>query len=72
MLESLLPALLIIAIALLFLCVRLFWGKRFPKTHVDSSPHLARRGIHCARTQDREARTPSPHRVAERRKDSLR
>lgn len=58
--------LLIIAIALAFFAVKLFFGKRFPSTHVDSSPELARRGIHCARTQDLEARTPSPHRVSER------
>ena len=56
-----------LAIGMALLCVRLWVGKRFVRTHVDQNPHLRKQGIHCAQSQDREARRPNTHRVSERR-----
>ncbi len=58
--------LLIIAIAVAFLSVRLFVGRRFVHTHVDGNKALNRQGIHCAQSQDRKARRDNPYRVSEK------
>lgn len=48
---------IILAIAVLLLAVRLLAGKKkFVHTHVDGNKEMARRGIHCVKRQDREAR----------------
>lgn len=48
---------IILALCLGLLCVKLIFKKngRFPDTHIDSSPDLRKKGIYCARTQDRQA-----------------
>lgn len=66
MIQTFLFCLALLGFALALLCVRLLLGRRFVHTHVTGNAALARRGIHCAQTQDREQRTPSRHRIAER------
>ncbi len=58
MLESLLLSVLIIAIALAFLCVKVLLKKngRFTSMHIHDSEAMKERGIHCVMDQDREAR----------------
>lgn len=58
--------LLPLALAVALLCVRLFFGKNFVHTHVDGNKALRRRGIHCAKAQDRQMRAASRHAVKER------
>lgn len=58
--------LLPLALAVVLLCVRLFFGKDFVHTHVDGNKALHRKGIHCAKAQDRQMRTVSRHAVKER------
>ena len=50
--------------SILLLSVGIFKGK-FVNTHVSSNKDLARKGVRCATSQDREARTKKPHRVSE-------
>lgn len=45
-----------IAVSVALLSVRLFFGKRFVKTHVDQSKAMRERGIHCVAAQDAEMR----------------
>ncbi len=70
MLEIFAITLLIISIAVAFLSVRLFAGRRFVHTHVDGNRALNKQGIHCVQSQDRNARRPNPRRVSERRKEN--
>lgn len=70
MMEILLFSLLIIAICMLFLCVRLFFGRRFVNSHVDGNPALRRRGIRCVQSMEAAERRPNPHRVREKRDKS--
>lgn len=58
---------LIIASGLVFLCIRLFFGKRFVHTHVDGNRHLNKKGIHCVQALDAADRCKRPHAVSERR-----
>jgi len=68
--EILLTTTLIIAIAIAFLCVKLFFRKNgsFTSQHIHDSEAMRERGIHCVMDQDREMRTRSPFAVSERRK----
>ena len=52
-----LATIIILIICMALFCVRSLLEKngRFPNTHVDSSPALRKKGIACARTQDRQA-----------------
>lgn len=59
-------SLLIIAICLIFLCVRLFFGRQFVHTHVDGNKAMQARGIHCAQSFDAEERRDNPFRVSEK------
>lgn len=45
---------LVICVVLLSVKVLLKKGGRFPNTHIDGNRALGKKGIHCARTQDRE------------------
>ncbi|MDR0937828.1 MAG: hypothetical protein LBN29_00510 [Mediterranea sp.] len=58
MLETVLLALLIVAISLLLLGVKVFFTKngKFPNEHVSGNEALRAKGIGCAQSQDREAR----------------
>lgn len=58
--------LLIVAISLILLSVRLFFGKPFVKTHVSQSKAMRQRGIGCVESQDTIARMDNPKRVNER------
>lgn len=60
-----LPSLIIVGIAIGLLSVGIFWKGKFVNTHVSGNKALARRGVRCATTQDREARRPNPHAVQE-------
>lgn len=57
--------LLIVAICMILLCVRLFFGRSFVKTHVDQSNAMRQRGIGCVQSQDAAARIDNPKRVKE-------
>lgn len=53
---------LLITIGILTVCIILMSIQtilkkdgQFPNAHIGNSPELKRRGIHCAKTQDREA-----------------
>lgn len=58
MLPTLLITLFIVAVALVLLCVKLLLvkGGKFPNTHVGGNKAMQRKGIHCVKAQDREAR----------------
>lgn len=58
MIETLLLTVLIIAIAMVLLCVKVLLKKngRFSSQHVHDNPGLRKQGIHCVMDQDREAR----------------
>ena len=58
--------LLIVAISLALLCIRLFFGKSFVKTHVDQNKAMRQRGIRCVQAQDAEMRHNSRTTVQER------
>lgn len=58
--------LLIVAISLILLSVRIFFGKAFVKTHVSQSKAMHQRGIGCVESQDAIARMDNPKRVNER------
>lgn len=53
---------IIVGIAMLFLCVRLLFKKngRFVKTHVSQSKAMRDRGITCVQSQDYAMRHQSP------------
>lgn len=70
MTELLLYSTLIIAIAMAFFCVKLFFRKNgsFTSQHIHDSEAMKERGIHCVVDQDREMRTPSSFSVSERNK----
>lgn len=65
MLEVFLFSLLIIATGIVFLCVRLFFGKRFVHTHIDGNKHLNKKGIHCVQALDAADRRERRHAVRE-------
>jgi len=67
MTEILLSSTLIIAIGMLFLCVKLVFRKNgsFSSQHIHDSQAMRERGIHCVMDQDREMRRRSPHAVRE-------
>lgn len=56
----------ILVASMAILCVRLFAGRRFVRTHVDQNPHMRRRGIRCVQSQDAEARISNGRHVSER------
>ena len=64
--HALLPALLIIAVAIIFLSVRLFFRKGFVHTHIDGNKARNDKGIHCALSYDGELRAPKKHAVPEK------
>ncbi len=67
MLQAFIFSLLIVAIGIVLLCVRLFFGKGFVHTHIDGNRALNRKGIHCVQAQDAEARRQRRTAVKERR-----
>ena len=70
MIELLLSSALIIAIAVAFLCVKVFLKKNgsFSSQHIHDSEAMRERGIHCVMDQDREMRTPSKFAIKESNK----
>jgi hypothetical protein len=54
MLVNLLITIGILSVCIALLSIRLLVKKEgeFPSTHVDASPAMRERGIHCVRTQD--------------------
>lgn len=69
MLKTILITMLIVAICIALLSVKILFEKngRFPNTHVSGSKAMQKRGIGCVQSQDREAQTPNPHAIAERK-----
>lgn len=51
---------------MLLLCVRLFFGRGFVKTHVDQSKAMRERGIRCVQAQDAEARIFNTKQIKEK------
>lgn len=68
MTEILLSSTLIIAIGMLFLCVKLIFRKNgsFSSQHIHDSQAMRERGIHCVMDQDREMRRKRRFAVSER------
>ena len=62
MIETLVLTTLIIAIAMAFLCVKVFLKKNgtFSSQHIHDSEAMRERGIHCVMDQDKEARQKKP------------
>lgn len=56
----------IVAMSLVLLSVRLFFGRSFVKTHVSQSKAMRQRGIGCVQSQDAEARMINSKQVNER------
>lgn len=56
-LTLLVPVLLLLGAAVVLMGVKVLFvkGGRFPVSHVDGNPELARRGIHCAHHEDAAA-----------------
>ncbi|RHJ91067.1 hypothetical protein [Parabacteroides bouchesdurhonensis] len=56
MLTTLLFTIIILVICVVLLSVKVLFkkGGRFPNTHIDGNRALGKKGIHCAKTQDRE------------------
>lgn len=46
----------LVLLSVVLLGIRVFFTKngKFPETHVGNNPALRKKGIHCAKTQDRE------------------
>lgn len=59
----------LVAASMALLSVRLFFGRRFVKTHVSQSKAMRRRGIGCVQSQDKEARIEKTTRVKEKSTD---
>ena len=59
----------IVALSVLFLCVRLILkpGSRFHSIHISGSKAMRDRGIHCVQSMDRMERQENKLRVKERR-----
>ena len=68
MVEIIIISTLIIAISVVFLCIKLVFRKdgRFSSQHIHDSKAMRERGIHCVMDQDREQRTKSRLAVKER------
>lgn len=58
MYKELLITIAAVAIALLLLCVRVLFkkGGKFSSEHISENRRMRQDGIHCATSQDREAR----------------
>ena len=52
--KILLPALILVGIAVFLLGVRVFFFKKgkFPSPHIGDNEMLKKKGIHCVKTQD--------------------
>ena len=68
MLKILLLTLLVVAISIPLLAIKVILKKngRFPNSHVSGNKHLRKKGIGCAQSQDRAARTLNPHAISEK------
>ena len=68
MMKILLLTTLIIAIGMLFFCVKLVFRKNgsFSSQHIHDSQAMKDRGIHCVMDQDREMRRKSKCAVSEK------
>lgn len=58
----------IVALSVLFLCVKLLLkpGSKFGSTHIGGSKAMRRRGIHCVQSMDAAERREKKTRVKER------
>lgn len=59
MINTILLSLAIVALAMILLGIKVFFTKNgeFPNTHIEGNKALREKGIHCIKTQDRQART---------------
>ena len=73
MIETLILSVLIIAISMALFCVKLIFKKngRFSSQHVHDNPGLRKQGIHCVMDQDREARTPNPKAIGQKKIEKI-
>ena len=66
MLKEVIFVLVIVAIAVVLLCIRLLFGrKNVVNSHIEGNREMARRGIRCVRHQDMEARLNSGLKINE-------
>ena len=56
MLTTLLLAVIILVISVVLLSIKVLLkkGGKFPNTHIDGNKALGKKGIHCAKSQDKE------------------
>lgn len=68
MVEIIIISTLIIAISVVFLCIKLVFRKdgRFSSQHIHDSKAMRERSIHCVMDQDREMRRSNRLAVSER------
>ena len=68
MLKVALLTLGIVALSVLFLCIKMLLkpGSRFGSTHIGGSKAMRDRGIHCVQSMDAIERREKPTRVRER------
>lgn len=68
MIEKIAIGALIIAIGVVFLCVKVLFRKNgsFSSQHIHDSEAMRERGIHCVIDQDREMRQRRPTAVSEK------
>lgn len=68
MIEILAVTALIIAIGMVFLCVKIIFMRQgsFSSQHIHDNPGLRAKGIRCVLDQDRDLRSASSHAVSER------
>lgn len=68
MVEIIVISTLIIAISVVFLCIKLVFRKdgRFSSQHIHDSKAMRERGIHCVMDQDHEMRRSNRLAVSER------
>ena len=68
MVEIIIISTLIIAISVVFLCIKLVFRKdgRFSSQHIHDSEAMRERGIHCVMDQDSEMRRSNRLAVSER------
>ena len=59
MLQTIIISIVILAIAIMLMGVKVFFTKKgsFPNTHVSNSQAMKDRGITCASSQEKQART---------------
>lgn len=71
MIKVFLLTLSLVAVGLLFLCVRILIGRCFINLHIDGNKALNRQGIRCVQSMDAAERRENPRRINEKSKQNI-